>query len=251
MSTTRLKWTVYPAGDRSLVVVFDDADPMEANKEAGLLARALPQHQLVGVQAIVPGMVSVALHYEPAEVLQAAQAEAGTTNWLSPYEWLQTQLTRILLQPRSPHSSTQREIEIPVCYGGEYGPDLVEVAKQCQLSCDEVIHLHTAHVVNVLMLGFAPGHPYIGRFSEQLSVGRRVSPRTMVKAGSVGLANRQSVIYPMNLPGGWQLIGRTPLRLFDATQHTPSLLSVGDQLRFVAISANEFADMVNQQEVKA
>lgn len=244
---TKPNWTIQPAGDRSLVIVFESTDPIQANQQASAIARDFQLHKPVGVDAVVPGMVSVALHYAPEKVLLAAQTEQATTQWISPYTCLRQQLEQRLQQPSAVYAVAQREVEIPVCYGGEHGPDLAEVAQRCQRSIDEVIGLHTAHDVAVLMLGFAPGLPYIGRFSEQLSVGRRATPRTVVPAGMVGLANQQSVIYPVDLPGGWHLIGRTPLRLFNTGRAEPSLLAAGDRVRFVAITADEFDEITRAQ----
>ncbi|MCQ9618017.1 5-oxoprolinase subunit PxpB [Paenalcaligenes niemegkensis] len=250
MSVRKPVWTIHAAGDRSLVVVFHDDDPAEANRHASLLARDLQRDMPAGVHAIVPGMVSVALHYAPERVLEAA--EAATDNaWVSPYKLLVEQLELRIVQPRHAQAVRPREVVIPVCYGGEYGPDLEEVAERCQMSPEEVIRLHTQYPVSVFMLGFSPGHSYIGRFSESLSVGRRSSPRTSVAPGSIGLANRQSVIYSMPLPAGWHLIGRTPLTLFDAKRSAPSLLLAGDQVRFVTIEAEEFLQIASEQGDRA
>ena len=133
-----------------------------------------------------------------------------------------------------------RELVIPVCYGGEYGPDLDEVAACCGLDADAVIGRHTACEYRVAMLGFAPGFPYLLGLDPQLAVPRRTDPRQRVAAGSVAIGGSQTGIYPEVLPGGWQLIGRTPLCLFDVTASDPSLLAAGDRVRFRAIDEETF-----------
>jgi KipI family sensor histidine kinase inhibitor len=135
---------------------------------------------------------------------------------------------------------TGRLIEIPVCYGGEYGPDLDAVAKRAGLAPDEIVARHTAAEYAVAMIGFAPGFPYLLGLDPALATPRRTDPRTRVPAGSVAIGGAQTGIYPRELPGGWQLIGRTPLVLFDPRREPPCLLAPGDGLRFRAIRADEF-----------
>lgn len=138
-------------------------------------------------------------------------------------------------------------VEIPVCYGGEYGPDLDALAEHARLSRDEVIGRHVAAGYTVAMLGFAPGFPYLLGLDPALHVPRRADPRTRVPAGSVAIGGAQTGIYPRELPGGWNLIGRTPLVLFDPDRDPPCLLAPGDRVRFCAISAEEFAALAERQ----
>jgi len=164
----------------------------------------------------------------------------------TPFAALAAQLQLLLDDSDKVESHSPRLIEIPVCYGGEFGPDLAGAAAECGLSEEELIALHGAEVT-VLMLGFAPGHPYLGHYDERLALPRRRMPRTRVSAGSLGLANWQSVIYPQILPGGWSLIGRTPWRLFDPRAEQACRLRAGDRIRCVPIDAATFASM---QEVR-
>ncbi|WP_420852184.1 5-oxoprolinase subunit PxpB [Paenibacillus hamazuiensis] len=133
--------------------------------------------------------------------------------------------------------------EIPVCYGGAYGPDLVEVARRCGLTEDAVVELHSRDVYKVYMVGFAPGFPYLGVVPPQLEMPRRAEPRLSVAAGSVGLAGRQTGIYPLESPGGWQIIGRTPVRLFHPLRQPPALLRPGDRVRFVPVPEAKFEEL--------
>jgi inhibitor of KinA len=134
----------------------------------------------------------------------------------------------------------RKAIDIPVCYDREFGPDLADVAAATGLAVDEVVRRHTGSDHRVLMIGFAPGFPYLGGLDAALVVPRRGSPRARVEAGSVAVANGQTAIYPFATPGGWNVLGRTPLRLFDPLREPASLLQAGDRVRFVSISAGEF-----------
>jgi KipI family sensor histidine kinase inhibitor len=128
-----------------------------------------------------------------------------------------------------------RVIEIPTRYGGEYGPDLEFVAKHNGLTPDEVVRIHTSQSLRVFMLGFSPGFPYIGPLAPEIAAPRLATPRTLVPAGSVGIAGRQTGIYPSESPGGWRLIGRTDLKLFAPAKDPPALLRPGDYVRFRAV----------------
>jgi inhibitor of KinA len=136
-------------------------------------------------------------------------------------------------------------VDVPVCYGGEFGPDLDDVATHCGVSAERVVELHSSAEYVVHFLGFSPGFPYLGGLPEALATPRLASPRVRVEAGSVGIAGGQTGVYPLASPGGWRLIGRTPLRLFSADAEPPALLAMGDRVRFVPISRSEFARHTN------
>jgi len=229
-----------------LAIVCTHADPKVANGWCQALARAFADNLPAGVDGIVPAMISVALHYQPERVLAAAPRDRRGGK--SPYAILAEQVSALIAAFDLDRSAVGRDVTIPVCYGGDYGPDLEELAEACGLTPQEVIALHTAAPVDVLAIGFAPGHPYIGYFDARLSLGRRSSPRPEVPAGTVAVANRQSVIYPTRLPGGWNLIGRTPLILFDPYRAEPSLVVAGDRIRFVAIDQPQFEALASKQE---
>ncbi|MBX6395501.1 MAG: 5-oxoprolinase subunit PxpB, partial [Alicyclobacillaceae bacterium] len=133
-----------------------------------------------------------------------------------------------------------RLVEIPVCYGGEFGPDLAYVADYHGLTPERVIEIHSSTEYRVYMIGFAPGFPYLGGLSPELATPRKTSPRLTIPAGSVGIAGNQTGVYSVSTPGGWQIIGRTPLVLFRPDLHPPSLLKAGDRVRFYPISREEF-----------
>jgi inhibitor of KinA len=133
-----------------------------------------------------------------------------------------------------------RTVEIPVCYGGEFGPDLQELAKLHKLKPAEVIQLHSSRTYHAYFLGFAPGFAYLGDVPEKIATPRLKTPRTIVPAGSVGIAGRQTAVYPFSTPGGWRLIGQTPMRLFRSDRKTMAAISIGDRVKFRAISTEEF-----------
>jgi inhibitor of KinA len=165
-----------------------------------------------------------------------------------PYETVCEELTTLLEGLSVDQDAEPRIVEIPVCYGGEFGPDLEEVAEHNGITPEEVIDIHSNGEYIVYMIGFAPGFPYIGGMSEKIAAPRRKNPRLKIPAGSVGIAGKQTGVYPIETPGGWQLIGRTPRKLFLPDGHTPSLLQAGDQIKFVQVSQEEFLKMEEDEK---
>lgn len=236
-STEKTPWIIEPSGDSCLIVEF----PIAADTKNLVYAAAskIASARLPGVVDIVPAINTVGVHYQPWTVWM-------TNSTRMPFEVVSHWIDEVLKKGTSTIENEAPVIEIPVCYGGEYGPDLDEVATTCGVDRAEVIKRHCAITADVLMLGFAPGHPYIGYFDDLLSVPRRATPRTVVPAGSVGLANRQTVIYPMDSPGGWSIIGQTPLKLFDPYREKPCLLQAGYRVQFIPISPDVFQSMQRQ-----
>jgi KipI family sensor histidine kinase inhibitor len=189
-----------------------------------ILQRQLPQLECV------PAYASVLLRFDP-------QAWAGTNS--TPHQALERAI-RVALGTGEAARQAFRMQEIPVCYGGAFGPDLATVAQHLELPTDAVIARHTGADYRVAMIGFAPGFPYLLGLDPTLAMPRRRDPRQCVPAGSVAIGGAQTGIYPESLPGGWQLIGRTPLRLFDVGATPPSLLAAGDRVRLRAIDEDEF-----------
>lgn len=223
-----------------LLVEFGRSVDRKVNDRVHALADHLLQHMPAGVVDIVPAFCVLAVHYRPQDM-------AFGKNLPSPYENLRDHIEALLSSGVVAGERSSRRIDIPVCYGGQHGPDLAEVAVRCGLSRQQVIdrHLCSEHLVH--MLGFAPGFPYIGGLDTSLMLPRRATPRTRVPAGSVAIANGQTVIYSTASPGGWNLIGQTPLSLFDPHREPPCLLMPGDRLRFVPINADDFAVTAGQQ----
>ncbi|NVZ53674.1 allophanate hydrolase subunit 1 [Pseudomonas sp. B6002] len=237
-------WRFEACGDSCVVVVFATVFSSAANHRAVTLSAAL--HDLLvrglldGVTDIVPAMVSVGIHYCPY-VFATLHPET------LPYDAVIERLENALARVQNIAQAVPKRLEIPVCYEGDCAPDLPDIATACGMTPSEVIAAHSASWIDVLMVGFAPGHPYIGMHAPSLNLGRRAVPRTRVVQGSVGLANCQSVIYPSDLPGGWNIVGRTPLNLFSPANTPPCLLTGGDQVRFVPITAHEFEQLAGAQ----
>lgn len=193
-----------------------------------VLQRALPQLECV------PAYASVLLRFDPLAW--------GDGDAVNPQRRLRSAVDAALAAGGADTASGREQI-VPVCYGGAFGPDLDEVASHCGLAADAVIARHAAAEYRVAMVGFAPGFPYLLGLDPALAMPRRADPRQRVPAGSVAIGGHQTGIYPQQLPGGWQLIGRTPLRLFDVTAARPSLLAAGDRVRFCAIDEAEFRQL--------
>lgn len=232
-------WTIVPQGDRSLILVFGDQIDIAIGKRCADAAAAIRAADIDGISDIVPTFNSVALHYQP-------RLSGASTN----FKHLAAEIEKILSRAELAAASTSapKLVEIPVCYGGEHGPDLAHVAQHCKLDPAEVIRLHSEDPAYVFMLGFAPGAPYIGVHDQKLAIGRRATPRTSLPAGSVAIANLQTMIYPNASPGGWHILGATPVVLFDPAQAQPTLLSPGDSVKFLPISAEEFLDLKRSQQ---
>ena len=222
--------TISPLGDGALLVSF--GNEMDADVNANVLQLF---HQLKGrwpfVLDLVPAYSSLAVYYD---------GFALHTKEKSAFETLKELLRPLLQQLPKKEGTGGRNMRIPVCYATPFAPDLEELAAQKNLSPADVIQLHTSRSYRVYMIGFLPGFPYMGKVDSRLATGRRSSPRTAVTAGSVGIAGEQTGIYPFDSPGGWNIIGRTPLPLFDPNRKEPVLLQPGDNVTFYPISEDAF-----------
>jgi inhibitor of KinA len=218
-------------GDRALLVSLGKGIDPGVNDQVHKLAALLRERNLPGVHDLVPAYATVAVHYDPL-------AWSGGDG--PPHASLCREIRRLWEGAGAAALPPPRQVEIPVCYGGEFGPDLAEVAALCSLSEAEVIARHAARTYRVYMIGFSPGFAYLGGLDPAIAAPRRGTPRTRVPAGSVGIAGLQTGIYPLATPGGWQIIGQTPKRLFLPERESPCLLGPGDNLRFVPIDAETF-----------
>lgn len=237
-------FSIEPLSEDALLLRFGAGIDVGINARVQAAARALRERRLQGVTEIAPAYASLLIRFDPFTCnsdtfreaiaktlelgLRRGDAEKGST---SPHS---------ARQRSNPTGEITRTVEIPVCYGGEYGADLAAVAAHAHLDPVAVVARHTTTQYAVATLGFAPGFPYLLGLDPALQVPRRASPRTQVPAGSVAIGGAQTGIYPRELPGGWHLIGRTPLALFDCVRNPPCLLAPGDRVRFRAIDADEF-----------
>ncbi len=219
-------------GDRALLIEFGERIDPAVNAAALALAARIRAAAIPAIVDIVPANASVAVHYDPSACdREAPRAEA----------WLRERLAPLLESLDVRGAASGREHNVPVCYGGEHGPDLAAMATHLGLATDEIIARHCAPCYRVAMIGFRPGFPYLLGLDPVLAMPRLATPRTRVPAGSVGIGGAQTGIYPDAAPGGWRLIGRTPLRLFDPCADPPARFAPGDLVRFVAIDADRFA----------
>jgi KipI family sensor histidine kinase inhibitor len=228
---------VIPLGDSAAYVEFSTTLDLEVNSVVQRLALAILKRRIAWIRDVVPALGGVALHFDPDNAefpAQPLEAALGIVN-------------ESLKQSLSGKDDPGREVELPVCYEPEFALDLQEVAKKAGIGAEEVASRHAASEYRVLMMGFAPGHAYMGGLDAKLAVPRRASPRAIVPAGSVAIANEQTVVYPYAISGGWNVIGRTPMVLFNATRIRPSLLWPGDRVRFRAISREKFIEMAASQ----
>jgi len=215
---------ILPCGDSAVSIRFGEEISPEVNARVAAFARAVEEACIGGIVELVPSYCALMARYDPL-VLS--------------YKELTNVLQKI--QPAEAEDfGASQVVELPVCYGGEYGPDLAFVARHADLSEEETIRLHASVDYPVYMLGFTPGFPYLGGMDERLATPRLQTPRTRVEAGSVGIAGAQTGVYPVASPGGWQIIGRTPLRLYDPAREEPFLLAPGKKLRFVPIDEATF-----------
>lgn len=228
------KWEVYPLGDQAIGIRAEESDDPAmlpaVIRKARVIHDRLASRKLPAVREIVPALVSIAIYYD---------------SLVCSYELMDRQLNELVndAQDDVEQACAGRQFEVPVCYGGEFGPDLGDAAARAGLTEEEVVRLHAGTEYTVGMIGFVPGFPYLAGLPPQLHMPRRQEPRTSVPAGSVGIGGMLTGIYPAAIPGGWQLIGRTPLRLFDPAANPPSLLAPGDAVSLIPIDAETFANM--------
>lgn len=211
-------------GEAAVTVELGDTIDLTTNRRVHQLFRRFQQQPLEGVLSVIPTYRSLFVQYDP---------------WECSFEKLALHLEE-LLKPSREDLQPEEVLEIPVCYGGEFGPDLPFVASHSGLTIKDVIRIHAAPVYHVFMIGFTPGFPYLGGLDSRLFTPRRDTPRIRVLAGSVGIADRQTGIYSLDSPGGWQIIGRSPLKLFDPNRNPPALLHAGMSIRFRPINKDEY-----------
>jgi inhibitor of KinA len=221
------------AGEQGVVVEFGSQIDPAVNAQVHRLAKVLTEEMPEQILDIVPTYRSLMIYFDPLVIGREA-LQKDILKCLAGFEGV------------AAASDTTRTITIPVCYGGEFGPDLEFVAKHNAITEEEVIAIHTSVPYLVCMIGFTPGFPYLGGMSERIATPRLDTPRVKIPAGSVGIAGKQTGIYPIESPGGWQLIGRTPLAVFNPSAENPFLFAAGDYLQFAAIEAEEYVALQEQ-----
>lgn len=227
-------YTIFPLGDSALIIDFGNVIDAEINNYVLTLFEHFKREAITGVVDIVPTYSSLSFHYHVMTVRQSA------TNELTAFEIISKQIKSALIQEVPQIKRQKRKIKIPVCYSGAFAPDIELVAAEKNIAIEKIIQLHTERAYKVYMIGFLPGFPYMGEINEVITMPRKTQPSANVPAGSVGIAGKQTGIYPLQSPGGWQIIGRTPLKIFDKQKTDPVLLQPGDEVQFYSITEDEF-----------
>lgn len=225
------KAKILTAGDSALLIEFEQKIAPEINAQITAFVHLLKEQHIEGVTDLIPAFASLLINYDPRVI---------------GYKDLKARIEELLKIEVSEEASEARVFEIPVCYGGEYGPDLANIAENAGLSEQEVIDIHCSKDYLIYMLGFLPGFVYLGGLDERIHTPRLANPRISIPAGSVGIAASQTGIYPLNSPGGWQLLGMTPVKTYDPERETPILVEAGDYIRFVPVTEEEFLKIKKQ-----
>jgi inhibitor of KinA len=244
VAEAKLSYQLFPLGDSAITIDLGNCIDEHLNKHALALCDWLEAHRFPGVLDIIVSYSSVSVFFDPLVIRASGIAGLhAVSEWVG--NWLERACREADLRPSGPAGEPVADgsiLSIPVCYEGEYAPDLDLVARQKGLSEKEVVAIHSVAVYRVYMVGFLPGFSYMGIVDERIQLVRKPQPVPVV-AGGVGIAGMQTGIYPLNSPGGWQIIGRTPMRFFDVAEDPPVRLKTGDRVRFCPISAAEFRQL--------
>lgn len=239
-----IAYTLYPVNENTITIVLGDAIDHEVNQIVFRVYNQLLQNRHTTWLDIIPAYTTVSIVYDVVKIRK---------DHASAFEWITQEVNRILSQPSSTRKFTSRNITIPVCYDEPYSLDRKTILSNHKLSWDEVVSLHSSKAYQVFMIGFLPGFAYMGMVDQRIAFPRLAKPRTLVPAGSVGIAGEQTGIYPLDSPGGWNIVGRTPLTVFDVKNENPVLLQPHDTVTFQPITKKEFDsfDVIKFNPVKA
>ncbi len=235
-----IPYCIFPLGDTAVTVDFGNCIDEAINREVIARFNQLQQHPLPGMIEAAPAYSSLVVHYDVLKLRKTIPP--GHTV----FEFMKQQLEERLKQPIQQSDITGRVIKIPVCYEDEFALDIQHLSATKNISVDEVVHIHTSKNYKVYLLGFLPGFAYMGEVDEKIAIPRKSQPVNIAE-GSVGIAGKQTGIYPLASPGGWQIIGRTPLKLFDAGREEPTLLKAGDMVQFYSITKNKFEEIKKKE----
>lgn len=226
------EFNIYRISETSALIEFGKEIRSDINKKIRIFCEYLDNNPFCGFVEYIPYFTSVSVIYNPLKICK-----------MNSFNTVKEELLNILTNIDFSREYEEHVVEIPVCYGHEYGPDIAHVAEVNSLNIHDVIEIHSKEKYLVYMIGFAPGFPYLGGMSEKIATPRRKTPRTVIPQGSVGIAGMQTGVYPIETPGGWQIIGRTPLKLFDPERRNKTLLRCGDIIKFYPISYDEYSKL--------
>lgn len=224
---------IVPEGDLAVLVEFENEISPACNGKVAALQKCIKEANWKGIVETIPAFRSLLIYYNPLQIS---------------YRKLVAKIKKATKHLENMDNQSKRIIQIPVCYGGTYGVDLKDVAEHTGLSEEEVIAIHSGTDYLIYMIGFLPGFPYLGGMDKRLETPRLQDPRTAIPAGAVGIGGEQTGIYPLASPGGWRLIGQTPLRLFDRERENPILYRTGDYIRFVPVTEEAYKRIAKQIE---
>ena len=225
------KVSIKAAGDSSILIEFGTTIAPEINGRITAIVGMIKGQQIEGIVDMIPSFCALLINYDPRVIT---------------YGQISERMEKLVNLEIEGEESVVTIYEIPVCYGGEYGPDLEHIATHAGLSTDEVIQIHSGSDYLIYMLGFMPGFPYLGGLDDRIHTPRLENPRMKIPAGSVGIGGAQTGIYPMESPGGWQLLGRTPVQTYNPNREVPILFESGDYIRFIPIGEDEYVRILEQ-----
>jgi inhibitor of KinA len=226
-------YTIFPLGDSAILIDFGNELNESINQKVLAIFRKIKDQNMHGVLDVVPAYSSLTIHYDVMKIIEKAGSR-------SVFDFITNEVKKIIEDNNEIIFEENGKISIPVCYDEEFGIDIAYLANKKNLSVEDVIELHTSKTYRVYMIGFLPGFAYMGSVDQKIQIPRKENPRKKIEAGSVGIAGEQTGIYPLQSPGGWQIIGRTPLQLFNKEKKEPVLLQPGDEIKFFSISKDEF-----------
>lgn len=229
-----MNYRIFPLGDNALTIEFGSEISVEINNNVLKLARFFEENHFKGFIEIVPAYSSLTIFYDIFKVRK------NHTEFSTAFDKIKHSVESALSELKEIQQKDFRTIEIPICFDSEFSPDLESVATQNNLTTEEVIKIFLDKIYRVFMLGFLPGFSYMGEVDEKIATPRKVSPRLRVPIGSVGIAGKQTGIYSLESPGGWQIIGQTPIQLFTPEQENPTFLRAGDSVKFFEIDKKKF-----------
>ena len=219
------KIKIVAAGDSSILIEFGREINEEINRKITTTVQLIHAQQIEGVVDMIPAFCTLLINYDPRIVS---------------FEKMRKRIQELVKMEVKAGTGRKKVFEIPVCYGGEYGPDIDNIASHAGLTKEEVIQIHSSRDYLIYMLGFLPGFCYLGGLDERIHTPRLANPRMKINAGSVGIGGSQTGIYPLDSPGGWQLMGMTPVKTYDPDRETPILVEAGDYIRFIPIDEQEY-----------
>lgn len=233
----RTNYRIFPLGDRAVIIEWEQQIGQTVHQQVMQAFRQLQQLHKPYILDLIPAYASLTVIYDAVLLYRDLRGYAG--------EGIRDLIIATLNETAVTAVTQPRLLQIPVCYHASMGPDLSAMAEGKNISVEHIIELHTEQTYTVYMLGFLPGFPYMGKVHDLLVTPRLKQPRFRIPAGSVGIAGAQTGIYPQESPGGWNIIGRTPLQLFDARKETPCYCEPGDQVRFIPISLADLQEMTH------